>query len=336
MGGGLNMYNRSTKKFTHYNYLNSSIYCNYVESIVKDQKGNLWIANLEATVRFNLKTRQFKNYLHYDRDTTSVSGSKIYVVFCDSKSNIWIGTDVGLNLYLPETDNFKSYQVQDGLPDNAIKSIAEDKLGNLWLGTNTGLSQFTGAINLPKVAKFKNYSQEDGLQNNEFNRRSCLVCSDGTLYFGGENGFITFNPSKMQNNKYIPPIVFTDFLLFNKPVAIEKEGSPLAQNICETKSIKLNHQQSVFTIKFIALNYVIPEKNKYAYIMEGFEKEWNYVGNKREATYTNLPAGTYTFRVKASNNDGLWNEKGISIEFVILPAWWATLGFKIILGLSKT
>ncbi len=333
-GGGLNMFDRTTKKFTRYNESNSPIYRDYIESVIEDKDGDLWIANVQSIEKFNRKTKKFQNYLHDEKDSTSISGTIMFLVFRDSKSNIWIGTDIGLNLYQPKTDNFKSFQIQDGLPDNAIKSITEDRFGNLWIGTNKGLSKFIGAVDLHNEPKFKNYVKEDGLQNNEFNRRSCLTSSDGLIYFGGENGFVRFDPAKMPENTNIPNIVFTDFLLFNKPVPVGEKDSPLSHCICETKSITLTHEQSVYTIRFVALNYVIPEKNQYAYIMQGFEKNWNYVGNKREATYTNLPPGTYTFRVKASNNDGIWNETGTSIEIIMLPPWWGTWWFKTILLLT--
>lgn len=330
MGGGLNRFDKKTGRCIRYHYTNSRINNNFVEQIAEDGSGNLWLANLSLS-RFDKKTKKFTSYMHSDMDSTSISGSSVYTVFCDSKSNMWIGTNGGLNLYIPQTGKFKSYQIENGLPDNAIKSIAEDKLGNLWLGTNRGLSKFIGAVNLPKKPTFKNYSREDGLSSNEFNRRSCLRASDGQLYFGGENGFIVFNPATMRENKYVPDIVFTDLLLFNKPVAIGDEDSPLSENISDAETITLSYWQSYFIIKFVALNYVIPRKNQYAYMMEGFDKDWNYVGTKREATYTNLPAGTYTFRVIACNNDGKWNKKGISINVVVNPPWWNSWWFRSII-----
>jgi PAS domain S-box-containing protein len=329
MGGGLNLFDTKTGKCVRFNQSNSAIQTDYVEEVTYDKDGNLWLANLVLS-RYNKQTKQFSNYVHSDSDTSSISGSSILTTYCDSKLNIWIGTNGGLNLYIPETNNFRYYQVQDGLPDNAVKSIIEDTFGNLWLGTNKGLSKFIGAVNTPTVPNFKNYSREDGLQSKEFNRRSCMRATNGEMYFGGESGFVIFNPSTMVENTYIPNIVFTDFLLFNKPVAVGEKDSPLSESIIDAHSIKLSYWQSAFALKFVALNYVIPQKNQYAYLMEGFDKDWNYVGTKREATYTNLPAGTYKFRVKASNNDGKWNEKGVSIEIVISPPWWNSWWFRTI------
>lgn len=329
MGGGLGMLDRKTNRFINYQINNSAITSNYVESIVEDDDNNLWMANLFSVQRFNRDSKTFKMYIHSSADSLSLSGSKVYVVFRDSKSTIWVGTDVGINRYIAENDNFKSFQVQDGLCDNSVKSIIEDREGNLWLGTNKGISKLLNTISYPRKPEFKNYYKEDGLQSNEFNRRSCLLASNGQIYFGGENGFNVFNPREIHVNNYLPYIVFTDFLLFNEPIEIGTTSSPLNENICEAKTITLTHSQSVFTIKYVAINYNNPSKNEYAYILEGFEKKWNYVGNKREATYTNLGPGSYTFRVKACNNDRVWNEKGISIELIILPAWWQTMWFRI-------
>jgi PAS domain S-box-containing protein len=331
MGGGLCMLDRKTEKFTRFNTSNSKIYTDYIPSVVQGDGDNLWLSTYSSVDKFNIRTKTFRNYFNIKTDTTSLSGLGVNLVFCDSKQHIWVGTDGGLNLYQPKTDNFRSFQMQDGLPDNSIKSITEDKHGNLWVGTNKGLSKFIGAVNLPKVAKFKNFTKEDGLLSNEFTRGASYTSSDGTIYCGTVNGFIRFHPARLMENKRAPDIYFTDFLLFNKPVAINEPGSPLTISISETRSVTLNHEQSVYTIKFVALNYIIPEKNQYAYILEGFETNWNYVGDKREATYTSLPPGTYTFRVKASNNDGVWNEKGIALKITILPPWYLTWWFKLLL-----
>ena len=164
----------------------------------------------------------------------------------------------------------------------------------------------------------------DGLQVNEFNSRASFKNKAGMIYFGGNNGYNVFNPDKIKTNPYIPNIVFTKLSIFNKPVGIGKENSPLINDISMTKVVKFSHNQSVFTIDFASLNLLAPENNQYAFILEGFEKEWNYVGRQHSATYTNLNPGRYTFKVKASNNDGVWNDKGISLDIVIMPAWWKT------------
>jgi PAS domain S-box-containing protein len=331
VGGGLNLFDRKNNIFKHYTINNSNIASNYVFSILETNDNLFWMINSFCLEQFNPRTQLFKKYIYDPKDTTSISSNKIFAIFLDSKQNLWIGTNSGLNLYNKHTDQFKHFLVEDGLPDNSIKSIAEDNSGNLWLGTQKGISKFINAINLPNKPLFKNYTEEDGLQSNEFNGKSSYKGSDGLLYFGGANGYNVFNPDSIMVNLEIPNVVITDFQIFNKKVDIDSLNSPLKQNITITKELVLSYSQSVFSFKFTALNYISPEKNQYAYMLEGFEKNWNYVGNKRDATYTNLSPGTYFFRVKASNNDGIWNETGTSIKIIILPPWWKTWWFKLLI-----
>ncbi len=298
--------------------------------ITEAKNGDLWIITSDDLLRFDLTQKKFEHFVHDVNDSTSLSSKQLYDVFEDSKGNIWVGTDDGLNVLKKSGKSFKCYRTEDGLPDNGIRSILEDDHGNLWLGTYKGLSKFIDAVNLPEHPKFKNYTIEDGIQSNEFRGRSAYKGADGMMYFGGVNGFNMFYPDSIKDNPYIPDVVFTDFLLFNKPVKIGEKNSPLKQDISLTHEIKLTHKQSFFTIKFVAINYSAPEKNEYATIMDGLENEWSYLGNKREVTYRNLKPGKYTFHVKASNNDGVWNEEGASIKITILPRWWLTWYFKII------
>ena len=222
-----------------------------------------------------------------------------------------------------ERNSFTSITKKDGLPDNVIKSILEDENSNLWIGTNRGFSKYN-----PNTKIIKNYSISDGLPSDEFNFHACLLSKSGKLYFGSPKGFISFFPDRIMGNKTIPKIVFTNFYIFNKPVSINGENSSFRKHINESDRIILSYKQSVFTIKYAALNFISPEKNQYAYKLEGFDKDWSYVGNDRKATYTNLDPGEYVFRVKASNNDEVWNEEGISILIIITPPFWQTWWFR--------
>lgn len=329
IGGGITMYNPIDKTFTTYNQANSSVN-NYIYSIKEAKNGDLWIITSSDLIRFDLAQDKFEHFGHDVNDSTSLSSKQLYAVFEDSKGNIWVGTDQGLNVIKKTDKGFKCYLTEDGLPDNGIRSILEDDHGNLWLGTFKGLSKFIDAVNLPEHPRFKNYTIKDGIQGNEFRGKSCFKGADGMMYFGGVNGFNMFYPDSIKDNPYIPDVVFTDFLLFNKSVKIGEKSSPLKQDISLTHEIKLSQKQSVFTFKFVALNYSAPEKNEYASIMDGLETEWNSLGNTREVTYRNLKPGKYTFRVKASNDDSVWNEEGASIKITILPFWWLTWYFKII------
>lgn len=320
MGNGLNMLDRKRKNFTRYHTLNSGIYTNYVSSIVEAPNGDLWFSDEEALGHFDMATKTIDYYKQDLNDSASLNSNKVMIVFEDSKGHLWVGTDAGLNLFNRATKKFSCYQMRDGLPNNSINSILEDALGNLWVGTNKGLSKFINGINLPAKPQFRNYTYEDGLQSNEFGRRSCLKSATGLLYFGGSNGYNTFDPNKIIDNTFVPPIVLTDFRIFNKPVAIDA-----------TTELVLSYTQSVFSFDFAALNYLSSAKNEYAYKMEGFDKEWNYVGTKHSATYTNLDPGSYVFRVKGSNNDGVWNDQGIALPIVITPPFWLTLWFRLLM-----
>jgi len=200
--------------------------------------------------------------------------------------------------------------------------ILEDEKGNLWLSTFRGLSRFN-----PENETFTNYTPDDGLQSWEFNSTVAFKSKDGRMFFGGANGFNAFYPDQIKDNPYLPPVVVTDFKIFNQSLSIGDE-SVMQKSIFESNEITLSYKELVFTLEFAALNYISPEKNRYAYKMEGFDEDWRYVGSgRRFATYTHLDPGVYKFRVKAANNDGLWNEKETVVTIVITPPWWKTRAF---------
>jgi hypothetical protein len=234
-------------------------------------------------------------------------------------STLWIGTSGGLNRFDPVTETFAHYTMENGLPDDEIKCIIEDDDGSLWLSTNKGICQFDLV-----EETFRNYDHSDGLQGNEFNIRSGIKTKRGELVFGGNNGFNVFRSAQLRDNQFIPPVVITDFKIFNKAVPIGGKKKLLSRHISETRQLDLSYRHSVFSFEFVALNYVSPARNQYAYMMEGFESDWNYVGTRRTATYTNLDPGEYVFRVKASNNDGIWNEEGEAVYVNINPPFWKT------------
>ncbi|MBN2520793.1 MAG: GAF domain-containing protein, partial [Bacteroidales bacterium] len=370
--GGLNKFNLASGSFKSFTTENSEISDNNIFHVMEDSKGILWLGSFQnGLIRFDKKKNIFKkytlneglannmvvvikedsegrlhigtpngysvfdpeeesfiNYSHDPDDTTSISNNSIHDIVIENDTAIWFGTQNGLDLFNPVKNIFKHYYEKDGLPDNVIQSIAFDKNGMLWITTNRGVCRFD-----TKNEIYKNFTKSDGLQGNEFNPKSSLNTKDGIMLLGGRKGFNVIYPDRIIENKNIPHVIITDFRIFNKPVKIGEEGSPLQKHISETKELILSYKFSVFTFSYAAMDFTMPEKNQYAYIMENFEKEWNYVGNKREATYTNLNAGEYIFRVKASNNDGLWNKEGVSIKIKILPPWWKTWWFRISLGL---
>jgi signal transduction histidine kinase/ligand-binding sensor domain-containing protein len=307
---------------------------NTIRDILCDSHNDMWFATeYNGLFRMNRETGEFENFIHNESDSNSLVSNSINVIYEDSKNRLWFGIDDGgLNLFNRKTKSFIQYTKEHGLPDNTIVGILEDNKGDLWISSHVGLSvaNIISTDERPRI-KFRNYTVQDGLQGQVFNRWAYFKSKTGEMYFGGLNGFNVFHPDSLKDNNIIPPVHFTDFLLFNKSAEIGGKNSPLEKHISQTKKLVLKHYQSVFTFRFIALNYILSEKNQYAYFMQGFDRDWNYVGNKREATYTNLNPGEYTFMVKASNSDGVWNEKGVSVKLVILPPWWKTWVFRILL-----
>ena len=334
LGGGLDRYDVRNNRFR--NYRNdpqdpSSLSSNTLSSLLYDSRGNLWVGTEYGGVCRLIDPEKgiFKVYSN-EKSADIISSNHVTTIFEDSRGNIWVGTiGGGLGLFLPEEDRFKSYTKSDGLIDNLVYSILEDDLDNLWIGTNNGLSKFEHAVERPSSPFFKSFSVGDGLQSNEFSPQSACRTHDGLLYFGGINGINFFDPSHIKTNQHIPPVVITDFRIFNKTVIPNAPGSPLNQPISRTKEIILTHKQSVISFQFAALDYTMPSRNKYRYILEPFEDKWNEVGNQRTATYTNLNPDTYTFRVNGSNNDDVWNYEGVSINLTILPPFWKTWYFRI-------
>ncbi len=301
-------------------------------ALVEDKEGKLWVGGYGINLYcIDPNQRTVDHYQNEPNNPKSLKSSNVLSLYIDSKDNLWVGTNYGLDRFKPKDRTFDHFTQQDGLPDNKIVSLLEDGQGNLWIGTAKGLSIFKGAIQLTPKPEFHNYDISDGLQGGEFRVGSCFKTKSGEMLFGGNNGFNIFNPDRIINNSMVPRVVLTNFKIFNKDVPIGEHGSPLQQQIGLSDSLEFSYANDVITFEFSALNFLLPEKNQYAYKMEGFEKEWNYVGTKHTATYTNLDPGEYVFRVKASNNDGIWNEEGTAIRITITPPWWQTLWFRVIL-----
>lgn len=293
----------------------------YVYDIMEDSKGYIWVATLgNGVFRYNQATDELVHYIHNMDDSLSLSSNSVSDITETMLGDIWFSTDRGgICRYNRNTDNFTSFWIEDGLPDDVSYKIIEDKENNLWFGTNNGLVKFD-----PATARIKVFSEKDGLPIHAFNYKSALASSTGKFYFGGLNGLLSFDPYLFDENKFVPPVYITRFSIFNKEVDIYTENSPLDKSIIHTRKIKLPHDQSSIGFDFVALSYAAPKANKYAYMMEGVDKDWTYTTTSQSVSYGKLPPGNYTFRVKASNNDGVWNEEGISVEVEILPPWWSS------------
>ncbi|PJJ84144.1 hybrid sensor histidine kinase/response regulator [Mucilaginibacter auburnensis] len=322
-GGGVNILDASQKKVTvlRSNFNDEKTISNdVIRCFYEDVDGDIWIGTYNAGISiYNTKTG---SVTRLNKANSKLSNNIIFAIERDIYGNIWVATGGGLNRYDAAKKQFVTYTTQNGLANNNIYTIVPNG-AYLWLSTNNGLTRFDIKRN-----SFKNFNLRNGLQDHEFKHNAGLLSKTGELYFGGVNGFNRINPKYITGNQNIPEIVISGFELFNKPQYVGMPGSPLKQAISDTRSITLNYKQSIFTFEFVALDYTVPEENDYAYMLEGLETDWNYIGNRHRATYTNLNPGTYTFRVKAANNDGVWNEKGIAVEITILPPFWLTWWFK--------
>jgi len=328
-GSGLGLLDKETEEITYYqneegNY--QSLSSDAVTVIKEDADGQLWVGTFASGInRFDPETGTVTRFLFDPSERGSLSNNAIMSIHFSSDGVLWIGTfGGGLNKFNPETETFQVFRERHGLPNDSIYGILEDDEGNLWLSTNFGLSKFD-----PTTETFKNFDSSDGLQSNEFNQGAFYRSASGELFFGGITGVNSFFPDEVIENPFVPPIVITDFKLFNETVELG-EGSPLEIPIVETDEISLTYQDDFFSFEFASLHFSSPEENQYAYIMEGLDKDWNLVGNRRFAGYTNVPPGDYVFKVVGTNRDGIWNPEGASLNISIVPPFWQTLWFRIL------
>ena len=297
----------------------------YVLPLLLDRHGMLWIGTARwGLVRFDTHTRKFTTYLMDPNQPGSQAVNWTEDVYSDGTS-LWVASSTGLFRFDPETGKFtRHYTEKDGLANNTVVAVLGDAQGNLWISTANGLSRFD-----PRTETFRNYDMFDGLQGDAFSPHCHAKARDGRLFFGGVNGLSAFYPDKLADNPTPPPVVLTEFELFNKPVKVGGTDSPLRQAVNVASSLTLRYDQSVFRFQFAALDFTSPQKNRYAYKLEGFDRDWQYTdATRRFATYTHLDPADYTFRVKASNNDGVWNEQGVALHIRILPPWWKTWWFR--------
>ncbi len=329
---GFNRLNRKTGRFTRWIHIPgnpNSLSNNVINIIYEESSEILWIGTEGGLNRFDRKSGTFRHWTKNQSDPNSISDNLVIQIYEDKSGTLWIGTAWGLNKFDRKKEIFTRFNKKHGLPNERIYGILEDEKGRLWLSTNNGISRFD-----PSTEEFRNYDVHDGLQSNEFHGASCYKSADGGMFFGGINGFNFFYPNKIEDNPHKPPIVITDFQILNESVEIS-EDSPLKQAITEVDEIVLSYRHSVFSFEFAALDFTAPEKNWYEYEMEGFDKGWIRTdARKRFVTYTNLRPGRYIFRVRGSNNDGIWNKKGLSIKIIITPPFWQTWWFKIGLGVA--
>ncbi len=324
---GLNRLDTATGKVTRYmpeDGKPDSLSHRRVRSILP-QNGYLWLGTNKGLNRMDVKNGTFihwranptdPNGLLDDRVTALVSG--------DTPDTIWVGTNSGLNLFDTKTQTFKQFTNAEGY-DFASESIAcmlKDDQGLLWLGTFRGLSRFN-----PQTGEVRNFLPEDGVQGYQFLDNSAFKSQRGELevFFGGIHGMTSFFPSRIKNNPHAPPVVLTGFKVMNKPAQLDR-------NVSTIDKVVMSYKDMFFSFAFSALDFSNPAKNRYACKLEGFDKDWVEYDGQHTATYTNIYPGHYVFRVRASNNDGVWNEEGLSVDIVITPPFWQTLWFRVLMA----
>ncbi|HEY4288128.1 MAG TPA: two-component regulator propeller domain-containing protein [Puia sp.] len=329
-GGGVNVLRPDGTIIKHRSAAHpDSLSNDYIRCLLEDRSGRIWIGTYSGGISvYDPGTGKFTGY---NNVVNHLSNQVVFSLFQDANGRIWAGTmGGGLDLFDAGRQQFITFNEMDGLANNIVNSITQDSRGYLWLSTNKGISRLD-----PATRQFRNYGIFNGLQNLEFINGSGYRSPDGRIFFGGIDGFNVFDPLEVRENR-IPPVTrFTGFFLFGKPVRPDSAGSPLKGDINRVKELTLSYDQSDFSIGYAALNYTVASGNRYDYMLEGFNKEWQQAGAGRSATYTNLPPGHYTFKVRAANNDGVWNRQPTTLTIIVQPplwkTWWAYTSYLILL-----
>ncbi|MDP4228236.1 MAG: two-component regulator propeller domain-containing protein, partial [Bacteroidota bacterium] len=343
--GGLDIFDRKNKRFVHpFNNKAGIPAFNEVGCLKQDKEGNLWVGTkfglyeipAKYIFTFNYNNAKIKTvyYSNNYSDKFSLSGNYVISIAEDSKGNLWFGTyGNGVDKLVYGKDHkkyFVNYTENNGLANNVVYGILEDDQGDIWFSTDNGLSKYS-----PKTRSFRNYYVNDGLQSNQFYWTSCFKNPEGKMYFGSINGLTAFKPSDLHKSMQMPIPVVTDFKIKNISVPVgvgDGHKLVLQKSIAYTQKIVLSYKDNDVSFDFSAMNNVFPEKNQYAYHLEGFESKWNYVSsNRRFAHYTNLKGGKYVFQVKAANSDGVWNNTPVSLLIIINPPFWDTWWFKTVM-----
>ncbi|ASV32239.1 sensor histidine kinase [Maribacter cobaltidurans] len=328
--GGLQIYYPETGKFENIK-LESEIYSDKVSTVARlleDDQGAIWVGT-ETMGVFRLTekngTWSYDQY-HSLSDTNFLSDNFVNMITQDDYHNIWVGTQAGLNKFNPEDNTFKAITKDNGLISDTIRGLVQDEYGFLWISTDKGITRYD-----EETGEFLDYDMYDGLQGNEYNSSSFYRTSNFDIVFGGSNGFNIFNSKQAAKLTDAPEVLLSDLKIFNTSVRPNDSFGVLQEDINQVDSITLSHKHSVFNIEFKALTLKAAEKVHYAYYLEGFENQWNYVGNKTSATYTNLNSGDYVLHVKSTNSDGVWNANEKLLHIRITPPFWKTWWFGLII-----
>lgn len=316
---GLYLYNTGRKNFTNIELFNDN-YLPFIYSIIEDTKNNIWIGTIrDGLFYFNPLTGKRSQFLNDPRKRNSLNSNRINGIFEADNGTIWVATEGGgLCKYNARSGSFTNYTTSNGFPSNFIFKILQDSKKNLWVSTSKGLVCFN-----PVSEKVQIYTKANGLLNDQFNYNSAYKdTTTGDMYFGSVKGMIRFNPDKFVRNTYVPPVYLTGFEVYNQELPVNRGKSPLKKSIILTDTIVLSHNQSSFNIKFAALSFTAPEMAEYAFKLDGLDNRWTYLETNRQAYFTELRPGTYTFHVKAANSSGQWNKTDTQLVIKILPPAW--------------
>lgn len=321
---GIDRFDRKKKIFVHYNSKNNKLCDQYTNHVFVDSKDNVWVATAVGLGFLPKGQKLFKNYFHVKNDPHSISDNEIQVIYEDKKHTIWIGTNDGLNKFDRATGHFTLYSA--GLKKTRISSILSDNNNNIWVSTSTSISMLDTA-----TSRFINYNQDYGVHSKEFFDRACAKDSSGNMYFGGSDGFDFFHPDSIKKENKPLKVILTDFKLFNQSISCRADSQIIDKHISYAKKIFLEYFQNSISFHYQAISLTDGHTVEYCYKLDGFDKNWVYADKERVANYTNLNPGDYTFRVKAKYENGEWGPNETTIGLKVHPAWWMTIGFKIIM-----
>ncbi len=336
--GGLHKFDPQSGRYVDYpmrEALHQHLLNVNVKAIHADQLGNLWLSTFgRGLVLFNEQTGRITTFEHLPGDHNSLPRNDVTHVLEDQQGQIWVATKGGgISRLDRQRQQFQTFDTRNGLQNNTVLGLLQDKRGQIWASTINGISRWEN-----ENQHFKNYSYTNGFPLEELNEGAYFAAANGQLFFGGSNGFVTFDPATLTDNTYVPPVYLTALKLFNKDVAPGDDTRLLNASMLQTDELQLRYFQSIITLEFTALNFLRPEQNRYQYKLEGLEDDWNEVGNQRSATYTNLKEGSYTFLLKGANNDGLWNPEPtqlkITVEAPPWRTWWAILLYSLVILLG--
>ena len=322
---GMDRFDKKTTKFKRF-YENDGLPCKIINYITGNGQDTLWIGTRGGGLSiYNTKTQKFENYLFVEGDSTSISNNVVNYIYNDKKGHLWLSTDAGLNCFIKKTKKIIRITEKDGLPHNRLWGIFEDKEGNLWISSNYGICRYTPDFTNSTKGKFRNFNKSDGLQGNEFTQLAHFQNNKtGEIFFGGVNGFNSFFPDRIIENKYIPPVHLISFKKMDEEVVFKGDTT-----VNYKKDIQVSWRENFIAFEFAGLDYADPEKNLYSYKMEGLDINWSNPSVRRYAPYPNIRDGEYIFRVRAANNEGIWNNEGLAVRVTINPPFWRTNWFII-------